>query len=341
MLTKIETGLDFLIAKARALHSQVYEGDRLLALLRHRTLIELAGELFPNEAVAGHMGLQRRLVERYAVLIAQLWRYLGPPRDQLFAAMVARLQIENMKLWLRMRVAGRGDLPEQLPLIAVPEPFRWLGFDPTRAKSVSELVNDIPEQTLRDSAREGLLLYNETELPIYVEAGLDRGYFRLLAESIAALPAADRKSIADLVSFEGTLYNLMFILRCRVNYDLDGKAVAALAAPDAVTGHVASWVRSAAQQQGVREIVAAAPRSVRDRLTEVPPELPAIERRLWRRYYALANRTYFGSLFDVGCLCGYAAARRMELANLITTVEVIRYGMTVGDARQRFVAPEA
>jgi len=341
VLTKIETGLDFLIAKARALHSQAYEGDRLMALLRHRTLVELAGELFPNEAVAGHMGLQRRLVERYAASIAQLWRYLKAPRDRFFAALVARLQIENMKLWLRMRLAGREDLPEQLPLIRVPEPFRWLEFVPGRTDSVGELVNGIPDRTLRQSALEGLLLYNETGLPIHLEAGLDRGYFRLLAESIAVLPSADRKAVATLAEFEAALYNLMFVLRGRVNYTLEAGSVASLAAPDPMTGHVPSWVRAAAREGGVRDIVAAAPRPIRDRLGEVPPELPAIERRLWRRYYAMANRTYFGSLFDIGCLYGYAAVRRMELANLITAVEVVRYGLSPEEARQRFVSPEA
>lgn len=340
MLTKIATDLDFLIAKTRALHSQVYEGDRLMALLRHRTLAELAGEVFPNEALAGHMGLQRRLVERYAALMAQVWRYLTPPRDQLFATMVARLQIENMKLWLRMRLAGRSELPEQLPLIKVPEPLRWLEFDPGRTEGVGDLVNSIPDRTLRESAREGLLLYSETGLPVYLEAGLDRGYFRLLGQSVADLPSADRKAVADLAEFETTLYNLMFVLRCRVNFGLESKAVANLAAPDPMTGRVAGWVRQAAREDGVRDIVALSPRSVRDRLADVRPELPVIERRLWRRYYAVANRTYFGSLFDIGCLFGYAAVRRMELANLITVVEAIRYGLSLEESRQRFVSPE-
>ncbi|NIA21897.1 MAG: hypothetical protein GWP05_08050, partial [Anaerolineaceae bacterium] len=72
-----------------------------------------------------------------------------------------------------------------------------------------------------------------------------------------------------------------------------------------------------------------------------PAELPAIERRLWRRYYALANRAYFASQFDVGCLYAYSAIRRMELANLITVVELIRYGLSSQQAGDRFLAPEA
>lgn len=341
MLTKIETDLDFIIAKTRALHSFVYEGDRLASLLRHRTMAELANELFPTEVIPGHMALQRRLVERFADSVAQVWRYISPPRDRLFAALVARLQIENMKLWLRIRVSGLAELPELLPEIAVPEPFRWLQFDPSGLKSISDLVDGIPELLIRESTREALVLFNESGLPIYLEAGLDRGYFRLLGDAYRALGRVDRAALADLVEAETTLYNLMFILRGRVNHDLEPKVLTRFAAPQLATGRVAPWVTPAAQAATTREIIAATPRPIRDRLADLPAELPAIERRLWRWYYALANRTYFTSLLDVGCLYAYVGIRRMELANLITLVELIRYGFSPPEARDRFLVPEA
>ena len=341
MLTKIETDLDFIIAKTRALHSLCYEGDRLASLLRHRTMAELANELFPAEVIPGHMALQRRLVERFADSVAQVWRYISPPRDRLFAALVARLQIENMKLWLRARISGLQEPPEQLPEIAVPEPFRWLQLDPSRLKSISDLVEGLGEPLVRESTREALVLFNESGLPIYLEAGLDRGYFRLLGDAYRALNRADRGAIADLVEMETTLYNLMFILRGRVNHDLEPKVVARFGAPQLATGRVAPWVTQAAQAGTTREVLAAAPRPVRDRLADVPAELPAIERRLWRRYYALANRAYFASLLDVGCLYAYVGIRRMELANLITLVELIRYGFSPPEAHDRFLVPQA
>ncbi|NIA22081.1 MAG: hypothetical protein GWP05_09005, partial [Anaerolineaceae bacterium] len=300
MLTKIETDLDFIIAKSRALHSFMYEGDRLTSLLRHRTIAELANELFPGEVIPGHMALQRRLVERFAGAVAQVWRYVKPPRDRLFAALVARLQIENMKLWLRVKVSGLAKPPEQLPEIAVPEPFRWLQFEPSQLNSVGELVEGIPERLIRESTRQALAMFNESGLPVYLEAGLDRGYFRLLGDAYRALGRADRVALADLAEAETTLYNLMFILRGRVNHNLEPGVIAGLAAPQLATGRVASWIAPAARAGTTREIIAAAPRGIRDRLAEAPAELPAIERRLWRRYYALANRAYFASQFDVG-----------------------------------------
>ena len=81
--SKIVTGLDYVVAKVRAKHASIYEGQRLLALLRFRTLAELAHELLPGEPVSGPAAFERRLVEKYAETVAQLWHYLDGPRGRL------------------------------------------------------------------------------------------------------------------------------------------------------------------------------------------------------------------------------------------------------------------
>lgn len=342
MLTKIATDLDFVIAKTRAMHSVLYEGDRLNALLRHRTLPELANELFPMETFASHMALERRLVEAFAELVARLWRYFPPPRDRLFVVLATRLQVENVKVLLRSYLSGRRVAAENLPVIPLPEPFNWPTFDVTvRPSHVQDILGQIPEPLLRRAAGDALVLFTDNPVPLYLEAGLDQGWMRLLLEAWGQLGTDDRKVLAPLVDLECDIHNLMFILRARVNYQLDRGTVARLAAGN--TGHPRSpggWVAEAAEGDSVREVLARAPRRYRRILADVPPELPDIERRLWRLYYGTANRLYFRTFFSIGCPYAFAAVKRMELANLITVVEAIRYGMTIEQALGRFLIAE-
>jgi vacuolar-type H+-ATPase subunit C/Vma6 len=343
VLTKIATDLDFVIAKTRAMHSALYEGDRLNVLLRHRTLPDLANELFPMETFASHMALERRLVEAFAESLARMWRYFGPPRDRLFTILAVRLQVENVKVLLRSYLSGRRGAAENLPVIPLPEPFDWPSFDVTvRLSNARDILDQIPEPLLRRAASEAFVLFTDNPVPLYLEAGLDQGWMRLLIEAWSELNANDREVLAPLVDLESDIHNLMFVLRARVNYQLDRGMVVRLAAGN--TGHPSgpeAWVAEAAEGDSVREVLARAPLRYRRVLADVPPELPNLERRLWRLYYGTANRLYFRTFFSIGCPYAFAAVKRMELANLITVVEAIRYGMTIEQTLGRFLVPEA
>lgn len=341
MLTKIKTDIHFIVAKVRAMRSALYEGDLLSGLLRHRTLSELAQQLCPQEAFASHTALERRLVERYAESLALLWRYLDERRGRLFATLAVRLQIENLKVVLRGQLSGRTIPPEALPVIPLPEVFRWTDFDPSRLGNVHEILDAIPEAALRQSAGEALVLFTETPIPLYLEAGLDRGYLRLLVEAVKPLAGEDRAEVEPLLRLEIDMHNLMFVLRARVNHRFEPGVVADLAAAGTAGAKPAPWVAQAAEGQTVREIVAQAPRGLRRALTDVPAELPDIERRLWQRYYGMASRLYYQSFFSIGCPYAFAAIKRMELANLITVVEAVRYGLPIEETLNRLLQPMA
>lgn len=341
MQTKLVTDLDFVIAKTRAMHSRLYEGDRLTALLRHRSLSELAGELVPMETFATHTALERRLVERFAETLAGLWRHFKPPRDRLIAVCALRLQVENLKVVLRSHLAGRSLPMSELPVTPLPETFAWPEFDPSDLKTLQQLVDAIPEQALRRSAADALLMYGETPVPLFLEAGLDAGWFRLLGDAWRQLDARDRADTEPLVQFEVDLHNLMLVLRGRMNHGIEGEQIVRLAAPSPEGGHVAGWVRDATAMDSVRGMIARAPLRIRAALEQAPAELPQVERRLWSAYYALATRIYYRTFFTVACPYAFACIKRMELANLITTVEAIRYGMSIEQTLQVYLRPAA
>jgi len=318
------------------MHSRLYEGDRLDGLLRHRGLSELAGDLLPMETFASHAALERRLVERYAESLALLWRFLDSPRDRLFAVLALRLQIENVKVVLRSRLAGRDVATQALPVIPMPEAFRWDDFDPSKLETVQSVLDAIPEPAIRRSACDAYMLFADRPVPLYLEAGLDRGYFALLADAAAELGNQDRRAIQPLLEVETDLHRLMLVLRARVNHGIDPALVARL-----VAAPPAAWVAAAAEGDSVDGIVRCAPGPLRRHLAEGPAELPDIERRLWQAYYATANRVYRQAFFTVGCPYAFAAVKRMELANLITVVESVRYGLSADETLKHLLRPAA
>jgi len=339
VVSKIETSLDFLNAKVRAIHSRLYEGDRLNELLRYRSVSELSGVLLDGAAVASPATLERRLVERYAENLSLLWRYLPAPRDRVFIALGLRLQIENLKVILRAHAAGESGPLESLPVIPLPEPYRWPQLERRGPLTREQLLLAIPEPLVRMSAAEALVLYGEKPIPIYLEASLDRGYYSMLLQVYEALPAGDREDIGPLVALELDLQNLVFVLRSRVNYRLEAEMVTMLAARSMESRRPAAWVRTAAQKESARDIIAEAPVALRRLLAEVPAQLPEIERRLWQHYYGLAKTAYQQTFFTLGCPYAFAALKRMELANLITVVEAMRYELSFEELLSRLLRP--
>ena len=57
----------------------------------------------------------------------------------------------------------------------------------------------------------------------------------------------------------------------------------------------------------------------------------------WNRYLRLANALFRQSRMSIGVAVGFAAIRRIELANLITLCEGMRMGMEPFRLRQRLI----
>ena len=337
--SKIVTGLDFVVAKVRARHASLYEGSRLLALLRFRTLAELAHELLPGEAVAGPAAFERRLVEHFADTVAQLWHYLDGPRERLLWTAGVRLAVENLKVMLRSRSAGSTLAISSLPMVRLPKPFDGIYGPVPEQATAREVVAEIKEPVLRRSAEQAVLAWADHPQPLVLEAGLDGGYFRLLADVLHELSSADRKAVASLLEDESRIHNLMFVLRGRMSDAMDAQMLTSMAAPSPSDGQVPSWVGRVARQQSLREMIAEAPPDLRRVAEESSADLPSVERNLWIWYYAQAGRLFRTSFFDIGAVYAYIVKRRLELANLITVVEALRYDLSLEETRKRLLDP--
>jgi vacuolar-type H+-ATPase subunit C/Vma6 len=325
---KIWTDLDFLIGRVRAIHSRAYEGRRLADLLNLRTPADLAQDLLPGEPASD---LQRRLLEKYVGLILLIWRHLQPPQDRLFQVQGLRLELENLKFLLRVRLLEGRAPPGQPPLVPLPAEFQWPGLHESPLGGVKDVVAAIDDPRMRYAVGEAVKGFEATGSPLVLEARLDQAWFALLGRAFAGLDAADRNALRRLLHFEANAYNLLFLLRGRVNHQVEPEQLARLVAP---LGGSAGWTRQAAQGEDVREIVGHAPAEMQRLLANVPPEIPAVERRL-REGWAEAARAAYHYSFNIAVPYGFVVLKRIELANLTVVAEGLRYGLGADEVNSK------
>lgn len=329
-MTAVREDLDYLGARVHARRSQLAEAHRLDALCRLRSLEELGRAVLPGRETPSVPGFQRRVVLGWLEELEELARSLDRRRARMIEAFSSRIQVEDLKLLVRGLAAHRP--PESLQ-----DRFLRPISDPalTSAERLEDLAfllpsGPSPAQAAGDDARPS---------PFVLETSLDHGYFRGLVAALGGLEPLDRRRIRALVHQEVDHFHLMLVVRGRF---LRGLAVEALlpwhVEGTGLTGAIFSAMLSD------RDLPRAAGRAVGLAIDELPPpervEATALDACAWSRYLRLARRTFREGTMDFAVLVGYAALRRVEVANLVTLSEGIRLGM-VGEAIRSRMVPRS
>jgi len=337
MTTKAAVDLPYIIAKVRAMRSAMYEGDRLAALNRARTVPELAQRLGFGEIAAGHLQVERLLTARHVADLVKVARLLDGRPGALCDWLLARYQLENLKVTLRFWAAG--EPVERLAGLLVEVPgFPALAVEElTEARDLSGFIRLVQEPIFARGLSEGLDYWQSEGRTFLAEAGLDAAYFRELHEQQAALGAADRAATRRVVGADIDIYNLLLVTRSQVNYHLQLEDVQ----PFVVAGGTitrSSLLEARGETPGA--ILSKLPSVAALHLGDVMPEsLPELEDALLLRLHGLANRRYYQSMLDLGAPVAFYYLKRNELANLVRVVEGLRYELQWSDVAKRLVPP--
>lgn len=193
------------------------------------------------------------------------------------------------------------ELSSFLPHLEGPS-ARWIEWMATRAsvtipsgaESWRSFARGLPVGPLRKSV---LSTTRHPAKPFFMEIALDRGYYRELAARTEALPAHDKITVKPLVLHEITAFNRRLETRGRSLYGLSEDVTDTFIIP--------------------------APARHRKHANPATPT----EADDWNRLYRLANRAIRVNPIGFGTVAGYAALRRVEIANLTTISEGIRLGV--------------
>ena len=334
--------LDYLATRLHARRSRMAERARLDELCRARSLPELGRAIFPGGEFSAATDFQRRLVQDLAAEISGCLKHLDEDDQDFVAWLLARFQVENMKILLRGYLNHSPLEILQLHLVSLPD---GLGLDASAllaAKSLEEFVGLLPAGSPR--SRLHAVMASQREPSLFVlEAALDAGYFQELLARNNQLRGGETEIIKPQISQEANLFQFLLVVRGRFHFGLTAETLLPLRVSDG--GDVVEWFRAvlsapdmlSAAKCVVGIVIDALPAAGRSGGEQSVVDISVIEALAWQRYLRLANSAFRRSHMGVGAVAGYFGVRRMEIANLITLSESIRLGVDERETRARMI----
>ena len=341
MPVAVERDLDFLAARLHGRRSLLAEGARLDDLCRIRTVDELARRIVPGCAVRQAIPFQRHMIDAYLRELGMLAAGVGGAGGDFLGWQRTRFQVENLKVLARgmaRRLPPESvkphliELPDDLALDLAP-----YADGPDGAPLLARLQSLLPSGAhLRTALEQSGDAFIDTTEPFLAEAALDRAYLRWLLRHAGAVGGEDGAGVRRLAEHEAGIFNTMLVIRGRQSYSLPPDLLRAACVPDGVPGRetIEQVIGAGDEADGLRMLAAQLDSAG---AAGFPPEPAAIEALAWNRYLKLANALFRQSQMSVGVVIGFAAIRRIELANLITLCEGMRLGIDPRRLRQRLV----
>ena len=143
-------------------------------------------------------------------------------------------------------------------------------------------------------------------------------------------------TVRRLVRHEIAIFNTMLAMRGRHHYQLPPELLGAAFVPGGSLERATFDKAIACEEQAAAFRLLAAPLDPQGAAV-AQPEASVLETMAWNRYLRLANALFRQSRMSIGVAVGFAAIRRIELANLITLCEGMRMGMEPFRLRQRLI----
>jgi len=316
---------DFIQAKTHGLRSRLYELDRLDDLCDLQTLPQLWHRLYPHEDAGGHHALQRRLLADNTHILHIVCEHLPERLRPYFSWLVARTQVENLKVLLRAWKA-KHPIERVRPYLApLPHEFDLPAAALLKAESLADFLMMVPVPILRKAGEQGAVHQVETGETFFVELAFDRAWHEEALARQQHLPGAHRKATEDLARREVAVYNLLTLFRVKLNYELPFEEAQRYFVKFAPAPYRVERIYTHAHFDDMVPII---PRSLLPREAEGTLKTIAdLERALWQRLLVVANRQFYRSTQDCGGVQAFFILKRVEFANLVRVIEGVRYGL--------------
>ena len=335
--------LDYLATRLHARRSRMAEAERLEELCRLRSLPELSRAVFPGAEISVAADFQRRLVQNLIWEIFGCLKHLDDEGGDLVAWLLARFQLENLKILVRGFLNHKPLESLQPHLVALParldcEPAALLA-----AKSLDDFISLLPADGPRHRLQALVAGQHEPPQCFLLEAALDSGYFQELLARTNRLSDGEAEIVKPLSSQEANLFQFSLVARGRFSFGLTADVLlplrvgrgeaddewfnTLLSAPDVIS--LAGC--------GVGTVMDDLPVSLHSADGSAETQLSSLEALAWQRYLRLANSAFRRSHLGVGAVAGYFGVRRMEIANLVSLSECIRLGADDREIRTRMI----
>jgi vacuolar-type H+-ATPase subunit C/Vma6 len=327
------TSEDFIVAKVRGMRSNLFEGNRLVALADSKSLPELFRRVRPGDTFEGHLAFERDLLADQIRELDGISRYLSGRISQVVQWLLAHYELENLKVALRAYVSKKTIAEAEAVMAPVPA---WLALPMSRLFDAPDLRR-FAAQVPAAEFREAMLQAIETDKApdgTALETALDAAYYRKLLQ----LSDGTDEWVRKLVAFDVDFRALSFILRSKFNYNLPLSKIR----PFIVTSGLyltPSFGERFYAAHDLAQAINAVPRSflsLGKRRGIV--SLQQMDEALLREQYQLATRCFIESIVAISAVIAYCYLRRIEFANLVRVTESVRHSLPRADVESRLLA---
>ncbi len=338
MAVRVANDLDFLAARLHGRRSQLAEGQRLDELCRIRTVDELARRVYPDLRIRNASGLQRQMIRALLEELGAIADGLSGAGRDWFLWQRVRFQVENLKVLARGAARELSATALQPHLIDLPPDLALDGAawaEPPGTASLAErLARTSPAAPLRDALLDLKTADWSQSGTFLLETALDRAFLREALCRTGSLPGADRDAVLRIARHEIDSFNILLLVRGRHHYRVPAERLEPLLLPD-------GSLDSARFEQFLQadDLPSGWPALTRLPFpgTDADDAASLLETGCWNRYLHIANAMFRSRHMTLGAAIGYAAIRRIELANLITLAEGMRLGLDPRMLRQRLI----
>jgi vacuolar-type H+-ATPase subunit C/Vma6 len=333
----ITTDFDFICAKVRGMRSKLYEREGLARLSAKKRLQDLFTAVLPGETFTNHLQFERNLVADHLETLDGIRQFLEGTNHDFFSWLLRRYQVENAKVLLRGWTAREKAEAVRQHVVQTPPEYALPYEEMMAAEDIRTFLSLLPEKGLAKGAAKGIFYFNEKGKGFYVEAGLDQAYFATLAEKSSRLGHFHRPGVERLIATEIAIYNLIFVLRAKLNYALPWDTVR-----EFIVLHKGVLNEAALETMyslgALGEMLKHVPKAMLPQEEgQTLDDVSDIENALWRAMYWKANRQFYRSILDMGEIVSFCYIKRIELLNLIKITEAIRYGLSAQEMEQNLV----
>ena len=183
MIRPMVDDVGFLAARIHGRRSRLAEAGRLENLCRLPEVPELGRAVYPDIEFHALADFHRRLAQDLVRELCSFLKHLEGPDADLLGWMLAKFQVENIKVLVRAFVNRTPlETPEEY-LLSLPHDLILDVPALMAAKSLEEFAELLPLGAARKSLRQALERFHEQPRPFFLEAALDRGYFRELLDN--------------------------------------------------------------------------------------------------------------------------------------------------------------
>lgn len=306
--------------------------SEVLAYLKHNTHYnKILAEIDENDV--HRLNLENALKKDIMSDYSKFCKFAGSQLKEFINLYFRKIEIESLKLILRAFEAGHVEysiLEESLLFLT--------GNDGLDIPKLA-LSRDLEEflSRLYGTGYYELLkpfIYDKEETRLFnMEMTLDLYYIRILQTAYERLlDKADRAVVKEMMETEADILNILWIYRSKYFYDFPNELIRSYLVH--ITGKLGRKMTDSLINAGnTEEYLTILKKSPYSFLFEDQNQL-FFEHGYLEYIYKL-HRTYFRRRpFSVACIISYLRLKELEIANIITIIECIRYGLSEEETRK-------